>query len=63
MLGTKRAVPLWQSRKPRLALERALAPARTRGLNNAIKPQSIVDALARSRVATEAKRKGRFSEA
>jgi hypothetical protein len=62
MLGTMRTVPFWRPKKQRLAVERALAPERMSGLRNAVKPQSLADERARSRVAAEAKRKARFSE-
>ena len=60
MLGTKRTIPLWRAKRPLLALERALSPLRQ--LRGGVALTVPVLARDRSRIAAEAKRKGRFSE-
>ena len=63
MLGTKRTVPLWQSRRPRLlALERALAPGRKDGAKGHITADGIAHARNRDRLAAEARKLARFAE-
>ena len=62
MLGTKRTMPLWRVKRPLLVLERALAPLRQLRGGVALMAPALVHARDRSRVAVEAKRKGRFSE-
>ncbi len=63
MLGSKRTISFWQARRPRLALERALAPLRQlRAPAAAMTAPALVHARARGRLAAEAKRKGRFAE-
>ena len=62
MLGTKRTIAFWRAKRPLLILERALAPLRQLRGGVALTAPALVHARDRSRIAVEAKRKGRFSE-
>ena len=62
MLGTKGTIPFWRARRPLLALERALTPLRQLRIGGAMTAPALAQARSRGRLATEAKKKGRFSE-
>ena len=62
VLGTKRTIPFWQAKRPLLVLERALAPLRQLRDGVAVTAPALAHARERSRITSEAKRKGRFSE-
>jgi hypothetical protein len=62
VLGTKRTIPFWRTKRPLLALERALSPLRQLRGGVALTAPVLAHARDRSRIAAEAKRKGRFSE-
>jgi hypothetical protein len=62
VLGSKRTIPFWRVKRPLLNLERALAPLRQIGGKGAMAAPVLVRARARGRLATEAKKLGRFSE-
>jgi hypothetical protein len=62
VLGTKRTIPFWRSKRPLLALERALSPLRQLGGKGGLMPPSLVVARARGRLQVESKKKGRFTE-
>jgi hypothetical protein len=62
VLGTKRTIPFWRAKRPLLVLERALAPLRQLRGGVAMTVPALVHARVRSRITSEAKRKGRFSE-
>ncbi|WP_421998237.1 hypothetical protein [Reyranella sp.] len=70
MFGTKRTLPFWTARTPRVDVERALAsgrkdrPAERRptDVRSARAARALADARARRRVAAEAEQKSRFSE-
>jgi hypothetical protein len=63
VLGSKRTIAFWRAKRPLLSLERALAPLRQFGsLGVVMTAPALVQARARGRLATEAKKLGRFSE-
>jgi hypothetical protein len=64
MLGTKRTLPLWQAKRQKVPLERALtSPARASSATRAARAASaLAAARARKRMAEESKKKGRFAE-
>lgn len=62
VLGSKRTIPFWRARRPLLVLERALAPLRQPRGGVALTAPVLAHARDRSRIAAEARRKGRFSE-
>jgi hypothetical protein len=63
VLGTKRAIPFWRAKRPLLSLERALSSLRQFGARDAATTApALVRARTRGRLATEAKKLGRFSE-
>jgi hypothetical protein len=63
VLGTKRAIPFWRAKRPLLSLERALSSLRQLGSSGAaMTAPALVRARSRSRLASEAKKLGRFSE-
>ena len=62
VLGTKRTIPLWRTKRPLLALERALSALRQLGSKGMMPAPQLVPVRVRSRLQQEAKRKGRFSE-
>ena len=63
VLGTNRTIPFWRSRRPRLLLERALAPLRQLASKEAVMSEPVlVQARARGRLLAESRKKTRFSE-
>ena len=62
MLGSKRTIAFWRSKKRLLKLERALAPERQDRGRPAMPAQTLSAARIRDRIAAEAKRKRRFAE-
>lgn len=62
VLGSKRTIAFWRAKRPLISLERALAPLRQLGATGAMTAPALVQARARGRLNTEAKKKGRFSE-
>jgi hypothetical protein len=63
VLGTKRAIPFWRAKRPLLSLERALSPLRQLGARDAaMTAPALAHGRARSRLAADAKKMGRFSE-
>ena len=62
VLGTKRTIPLWQAKRPLLALERALSSLRKLGGKGIMPAPQLVAVRVRGRLQQEAKRKSRFSE-
>ena len=63
VLGSKRTIPFWRAKRPLLSLERALSPLRQLRAGVAVTAPVLAQARSRSRLAAEAKKKGRFSEA
>jgi hypothetical protein len=63
MLGIKRTIQLWRPKRRLLSLGRALAPERHDSTTGATTAQAVAKARARQRMAAEARRKGRFSDA
>jgi hypothetical protein len=62
VLGTKRTIPFWRSKRRLLELARALAPQQRLQAVPAMTAQALASARARSRIDAEARRKTRFSE-
>jgi hypothetical protein len=63
VLGTKRTIPFWRAKRPRLALERALSSLRDLGPSSAaMRAPALAHSRARSRLDAEAKKLGRFPE-
>ena len=63
MLGTKRAIPFWRANRPLLSLERALSSSRKLGVRDAaLAAPALAHGRARSRLAADARKMGRFSE-
>jgi hypothetical protein len=63
VLGTKRAIPFWRAKRPLLSLERALSSLRQLGVRDAaMTVPAVVQGRARSRLAADAKKMGRFAE-
>jgi hypothetical protein len=62
VLGSKRTIPFWRAKRPLLSLERALEPLRKLRGGLAVPAPVLVQARARNRLSTEAKKLGRFSE-
>ena len=63
VLGTKRTIPFWRAKRPLLSLERALSPLRQLGVRDAAMTAPVLaHGRARSRLAADAKKMGRFSE-
>lgn len=63
VLGTKRTIPFWRAKRPRLLLERALAPLRQLASKEAAMTAPVlVQARARGRLLAESRKKTRFSE-
>ena len=63
MLGTRRAIPFWRAKRPLLSVERALSSLRQLGVRDAAMTVPVLaHGRARSRLAADAKKMGRFSE-
>lgn len=63
MLGTKRTIPFWRAKRPLLSLERALSSLRQFGANDAaMTAPAVAQGRARSRLAANSRKLGRFSE-
>jgi hypothetical protein len=62
VLGSKRTIPFWRAKRPLLSLERALSPLRHLRVDAVMTAPALAQARSRSRLAAEAKKKGRFSE-
>lgn len=62
MLGTKRTIPLWRSKRPLLALERALSALRQLGGKGMIRAPELVTVRSRNRLQQEAMQIRRFRE-
>ncbi|MNC99012.1 hypothetical protein D3C83_171570 [compost metagenome] len=63
VLGTKRTIPFWRARRPRLVLERALASLRQLGSGKSmITAPQLVTVRSRSRLQQEGRKKRRFAE-
>lgn len=62
VLGTKRTIPLWRTKRPLLSLERALASLRGFASKGMITAPALATVRARGRLEQEAKKKGRFAE-
>jgi len=63
VLGTKRAIPFWRAKRPLLSLERALSSLRQLGVKDAgMTVPALAQGRARSRLAADARKMGRFSE-
>jgi hypothetical protein len=63
VLGTKRTIPFWRVKRPLLSLERALSSLRQLGARDAaMTAPALAQGRARSRLAADAKKMGRFSE-
>ncbi len=63
VLGTKRAIPFWRAKRPLLSLERALSSLRQLGVRDAAMTAPVLaQGRARSRLAADAKKMGRFPE-
>ena len=62
MLGTKRTIPFWRPKRRLLSLERALSAVRDIAGKAPMPAPALVAVRARSRLATESRKKGRFTE-
>jgi hypothetical protein len=63
MLGLKRTLPLWQAKRQRVPLERALSTPRAGSATKAaLAARALAAARARKRLAEESKKKARFAE-
>ncbi len=62
VLGTRRTISLWRTKRPLLALERALSSLREFASKGMITAPALATVRARGRLQQEAKKKGRFAE-